>query len=54
MPLPAIRRYAELVREGAGNEVERLDLLKAHRRSVEAQMAELADCLDVIGCKMKL
>src|SRR5262245_58837132 len=23
MPLPAIRRYAELVREGAGNEAER-------------------------------
>ncbi|MEV5707920.1 MerR family transcriptional regulator [Actinoallomurus sp. NPDC052274] len=32
MPLPAIRRYTELVREGDGNEEERLALLRARHR----------------------
>src|SRR5258708_28909058 len=38
MPLPAIRRYAELVREGAGNEQERLALMRRHRERVLAQI----------------
>ncbi len=54
MPLPAIRRYAELVRAGTGNEPERLALLTQHRERVEAQIAELAECLNVINCKVKL
>ena len=33
--------YADLVRAGDGNEQERLDLLRAHRRTVLAQLAEV-------------
>src|SRR5687768_3410837 len=43
MPLQAIRRFAELVREGPGNEAERLELLRAHRCRIERQVAELDD-----------
>ena len=31
MPIRRIREYAELVREGDGNELERLALLESHR-----------------------
>jgi DNA-binding transcriptional MerR regulator len=51
MPLAAIRRFAELVREGPGNEHERLALLREHQKRIVAQMAELNDCLDVINWK---
>jgi DNA-binding transcriptional MerR regulator len=34
MPIRDIRRYAELVREGEGNEQERLALLREHRAAV--------------------
>jgi DNA-binding transcriptional MerR regulator len=54
MPVPAIRQYAELVRAGMGNETERLALLTEHRERVEAQMANLVECLDVINCKIKI
>lgn len=54
MPLPAIRRYAELVRAGVGNEAERLALLKEHQARVEEQMAEIAECLNVINGKIKV
>jgi hypothetical protein len=30
MPLAKIRRFAELVREGPGNEEQRLELLREH------------------------
>jgi DNA-binding transcriptional MerR regulator len=40
MPIRDVRRYAALVREGAGNEAERLALLLAHREVVERQLAE--------------
>src|SRR6266536_2481266 len=42
MPLVGIRRYAELVRQGPGNEQERLDLLREHRERVTAQIGELS------------
>jgi DNA-binding transcriptional MerR regulator len=52
MPLAQIRRYAELVREGPGNEQERLDLLREQQASVEKQLAELQECLRVINRKV--
>ena len=54
MPLAAIRRYAELVREGPGNEKERLDILRQHQQRVTAQIAALDACLEVIAFKVKL
>ncbi|WP_433170009.1 MerR family transcriptional regulator [Actinoallomurus sp. CA-150999] len=52
MPLPAIRRYTELVREGAGNEEERLALMRRHQERVTAQIADLTRCLDLINHKV--
>ncbi|GAB3974412.1 hypothetical protein GCM10029978_055970 [Actinoallomurus acanthiterrae] len=52
MPLPAIRRYTELVREGAGNEEERLALMHRHQERVTAQIADLTRCLDLINHKV--
>jgi DNA-binding transcriptional MerR regulator len=54
MPLAAIRRYAELVRQGTGNETERLTILREHRQRVTAQMAALTACLEMITFKVKL
>lgn len=54
MPLAAIRRYAALVREGAGNEDERLALLHDHEQHVADRIAELTDWLDVIRQKVKI
>ncbi|MGV9215545.1 MerR family transcriptional regulator [Micromonospora sp. RB23] len=52
MPLPALRRYADLVRAGAGNEEERLALLREHRERVTSQIGKLTQCLDLIGFKV--
>ena len=52
MPLPAIRRYTELVRAGGGNETERLVLLREHRERVVDQMDQLRKCLDLINFKV--
>jgi len=52
MPLPGIRRYGELVRQGRGTEVARLDLLRQHRERVKERMAELQACLDTIDFKV--
>ena len=52
LPLTAIRGYPELVRQGAGNEQERLALLRRHRDNVTAQIGELNRCLDIIGFKV--
>jgi DNA-binding transcriptional MerR regulator len=52
MPLRALRRYATLVRQGEGNEEERLALLRQHRRSIEEQLTQLAACLKVIDYKV--
>jgi DNA-binding transcriptional MerR regulator len=54
MSLAAIRQYVDLARQGAGNERERLALLRAHRDQVEAQIRELHECLEVIGYKVKV
>jgi DNA-binding transcriptional MerR regulator len=45
MPIKSIRRYAQLVAAGRGNEHERLELLESHRAEVTAQVAELQEAL---------
>ena len=52
MPLTAIRRYAELVREGTGNEQQRLGIMREHREQVIGQIAELNECLSLISDKI--
>ena len=52
MPLAKIRRLAELVRDGPGNEEQRLELLREQQQRVEHQLAELKDCLRVITRKV--
>ena len=54
MPLTAIRQYADLVSKGSGNEEGRLSLLRQHQAHVQAQMAELAECLELITFKIGL
>jgi DNA-binding transcriptional MerR regulator len=52
MPLAEIRRFAALVRQGPGNEAERLELLRRHEERVRARMTALADALEVISGKV--
>jgi DNA-binding transcriptional MerR regulator len=52
MPIPAIRRYTELVREGGGNEKERIALLHEHEDRVTAQIGKLNECLDLVRFKL--
>ena len=52
MPIRDVRRYADLVRAGAGNEQERLELLRDHRRAVLDQLAEVQDHLGAIDRKI--
>ena len=52
MPVKAIRRYAQLVSAGPGNEQERLALLEAHRADVTAKLAELEESLKIIDHKI--
>jgi DNA-binding transcriptional MerR regulator len=54
MPIRLIRRYAELVRAGEGNEAERLALLEAHRADVVAKIDELQHNLELIDYKIGL
>lgn len=52
MPLPEIRRYTQLVRQGTGNERERLELLRRQQERITAQVAELNRSMDVIRFKI--
>jgi DNA-binding transcriptional MerR regulator len=52
MPIKAIRRYAELVSAGHGNELERLALMEAHRADVVARLEELQQNLKLIDHKI--
>jgi DNA-binding transcriptional MerR regulator len=52
MPIKVIRRYAELIGAGRGNEAERLALLEAHRAEVLGRMAELQENLRLIERKI--
>jgi DNA-binding transcriptional MerR regulator len=54
MPIRMIRRYAELVRAGEGNEAERLEILEAHRAEVVAKIDELQRNLELIDYKLGL
>jgi DNA-binding transcriptional MerR regulator len=52
MPIRGLRRYAELVAAGPGNEEERLALLEAHRADVLARLAEIQENLKIIDHKI--
>jgi DNA-binding transcriptional MerR regulator len=52
MPIRTIRKYAELVIAGRGNEKDRLELLESHRSDVLTTLAELQECLDLIDHKV--
>jgi DNA-binding transcriptional MerR regulator len=52
MPIREVRRYAEMVRAGDGNEDERLALLRAHRERVRAQLETMTAYLDSIDLKI--
>jgi DNA-binding transcriptional MerR regulator len=54
MPIRRMRQYADLVREGDGNEAERLALLEEHRRTVRAQLEEAARNLQAIDTKIEI
>ena len=53
MPIRRLREYADLVREGEGNEDERLALLEEHRRAVLEQLQEVASNLEAIDYKIR-
>ena len=52
MPLSTLRRLAELVGEGPGNEAERLELLREHQQRVVEQLAVLGGAFDLITAKV--
>ncbi|MFE3716671.1 MerR family transcriptional regulator [Streptomyces cyaneofuscatus] len=51
MPVPVLRRYTALVREGAGNEEERLALMREHEARVTGRIGRLTESLDLIRFK---
>jgi len=52
MPIRTIRRYAELVTAGPGNEQERLELLESHHADVAARISELQENLKTVDHKI--
>jgi DNA-binding transcriptional MerR regulator len=54
MPIRRLREYADLVREGEGNEDERLALLEEHRRAVLEQLHQVASNLEAIDYKIRI
>ncbi|MDP9843065.1 MerR family transcriptional regulator [Streptosporangium lutulentum] len=54
MPIKTIRRYAQLVSAGYGNEQERLALMEAHRADVTAKLAEIQENLKLIDHKINV
>ncbi|MFI2476909.1 MerR family transcriptional regulator [Nocardia xishanensis] len=52
MPIRTIRRFAQLISAGDGNEQERLALLEAHRADVTAKLAETQKNLQLIDHKI--
>jgi hypothetical protein len=54
MPLPEIRRYAQLVMEGPGNEAGRLEVLRRHEAKVQQQVADLQEALGIIHAKVEI
>jgi DNA-binding transcriptional MerR regulator len=54
MPIRRIRQYAQLVRDGDGNEVERLALLEAHREDVLRRLDAVKRNLELVEYKIGL
>ena len=52
MPLAELQRFAGLVRQGPGNEADRLRLLDTHRQRVDAQIEALEECRSLIAWKV--
>ncbi len=52
MPIATIRRYAELVSAGQGNERERLALLEHHRAGVTARLDAIKENLRLVDHKI--
>lgn len=52
MPIRDMLRYARLAREGDPTSSERREMLKQHRESIRAHVAELNDCLRVLDEKI--
>ena len=52
MPIRDVRRYADLVRAGSGNEAERLAVLTTHRDQVLRQLTEVTTHLAAIETKI--
>lgn len=53
MPLTAIRRYADVVRQGNGDAEDRLAILREHRESLSEEIATLAGRLELISHKVR-
>lgn len=51
MPLAELKQFAALVREGPGNEAERLALLDAQRERVDQQIRALKQAREIIAWK---
>lgn len=54
MPMAQLREFAALVREGPGNEKQRLALLQSHETRIRAQLFALQQCLEVIEHKVNV
>lgn len=54
MPLPDIRKYAQMVLAGPGNEEERLEILRGHEERVRRQVADLQEALATIHGKVEI
>ena len=54
MPIRDVRRYAAMVRTGDGNELERLELLRAHRERVLDELAAVQAHLAAIDVKIDI
>ena len=54
MPIKVIRRYAELVAAGPGNERERLERLERHRAEVTARLEGIRQKLRLIDYKIDI
>jgi DNA-binding transcriptional MerR regulator len=52
MPIADMARYSHLVRDGDGNEAERIALMEDHARSLDRQIAELIACREIINDKI--
>jgi DNA-binding transcriptional MerR regulator len=54
MPIRQVRRYAELLNGGDDTNEERLELLEAHRKAVQARLEETVGHLELIDWKIDL